>query len=298
MDWTIKKASVYGIELLNGNTGGVVHSVYRNTVNLALGGGLLSLHPEGVPMSPVSLMTNIPASQFGRLGIGRESRVTIDPDSAVLSLENSEKTFLSYAQAATVDLRLSGPLPEQRVLFLLNDLRNGILEKEFPRTVFLPSAEETAVTAAALARITEAKGALTAADWEGAARSLSGLIGLGPGLTPSGDDFLCGLLAGAGLTGLEAHPFIQRLRERIRAGLSRTNDISGAFLRRALEGQYGEVVQLFYTQPARVILAGMGQIGHTSGIDTLCGILFSFQIWKKLRGGLGIREVEANHFGL
>lgn len=300
MDWTVKKISLYGAELLKSNSSGMVHSTYRNTINLAFGGGLLSLHPEGTPMSPIGLITNIPANCFERFGIEKGARVTINQEVSVLDLADLENPLLSYAQAATTDLSLSGPLSEQKTLFLLRNLRNGILAwgKEGLCTVFLPSGQEPDITAAALARITEAKRSLAAANWEDAARSLCGLIGLGPGLTPSGDDFLCGVLAGAGLTGLKGHPFVQCLSGQIFDGLSRTNDISRAFLRCALEGQYAEVIQLFYTQPVRVILSEIRRIGHTSGVDTLCGILYLFQIWKKLRGDFGIREQEASYFAL
>ena len=63
-----------------------------------------------------------------------------------------------------------------------------------------------------------------------AASELNRMIGLGIGLTPSGDDFLCGILAGFILSGHQDHLFFRSLRKQIAENLDRTNELSGAFL--------------------------------------------------------------------
>jgi len=108
------------------------------------------------------------------------------------------------------------------------------------------------------------------------AAQLAALLGLGIGLTPSGDDFLCGMLAGSILAGRQREPFFLALRAEIAAGLSQTNDISAAFLQCALDGQFSEPV-LALTKPepeAARIAESFSKIGHSSGFDTLCGIVF------------------------
>ncbi len=64
----------------------------------------------------------------------------------------------------------------------------GVLYGSFP--------EEDLILAAASRRLCEAKRCMKRGRWEEAALSLSALVGLGGGLTPSGDDFLCGVMAG------------------------------------------------------------------------------------------------------
>ena len=118
-------------------------------------------------------------------------------------------------------------------------------------------------------------------QWEEAAQVLVRLIGLGLGLTPGGDDFLCGILAGLILcrmknpaseketipevltlcrtinsasaetvqyinsdfrpSRISNHPFALALETQIRNHLCDTNDISAAFLRCALDGQFSQI---------------------------------------------------------
>ncbi len=119
-------------------------------------------------------------------------------------------------------------------------------------------------------------------DYPEAALRLSRLLGLGIGLTPSGDDFLCGVLAGLHMTGNDRHPFTQRLRSELANRLSDTIDFSAAFLSCALDLQFSLAVNRLYRLPdACEILASFEEIGHSSGTDTLCGILFSLTHFPK-----------------
>jgi len=112
-------------------------------------------------------------------------------------------------------------------------------------------------------------------DLTAALRASQRMIGLGPGLTPAGDDMLCGLLAGLSLLG---HAQASRIGAGILAlAPGRTTDLSLALLRHATLGQVdtelGTVIQA---------LAGMGRlngalerlfaVGHTSGIALGLGL--------------------------
>src|SRR2546422_74960 len=71
------------------------------------------------------------------------------------------------------------------------------------------------------------------------------LVGLGEGLTPSGDDFLVGLLAVLHVTGFlpcsAASPVHVQFCECVRLG---TSQLSGEFLRCAFEGHFAEPLVL------------------------------------------------------
>ena len=103
------------------------------------------------------------------------------------------------------------------------------------------------------------------------------LIGLGPGLTPSGDDFLCGAMTALHYLG---HAAIgQRLAQRALPVAARdTNVISAAYLRCASAGHASIV--LFDALESLVIgddahlprrLDAVHAVGHTSGWDSLAG---------------------------
>jgi hypothetical protein len=116
---------------------------------------------------------------------------------------------------------------------------------------------------------------------------VQGLIGLGPGLTPSGDDFLVGALA-----------LLDALAERnIHAALTAaiadappasTSPLSRCLLRAAAAGHTGEhlhcaVASVISGKPASAI-AAVRNIGHSSGWDMLAGIVITLQVVATKRG--------------
>jgi len=109
-------------------------------------------------------------------------------------------------------------------------------------------------------------------------RILEGLLGLGPGLTPSGDDVLGGALLalhGLGLTEQAA-----RLGESLlNVARERTNQISCAYLRAAAAGYGASVLHEAITalcadSPALFnTLRELGRLGHSSGWDAFLGAI-------------------------
>ncbi len=110
------------------------------------------------------------------------------------------------------------------------------------------------------------------------------LVGLGPGLTPSGDDFIAGYLAAlwsrAGFdSGLDA--MLPPLADALAPLFLRTNAISRQMLSDAAQGRFAERLI-----DVTVAISGGGDVvdatvralasGHSSGADTLCGLLFGY----------------------
>ena len=99
------------------------------------------------------------------------------------------------------------------------------------------------------------------------------LIGLGYGLTPSGDDFLVGALAM--LDALEQTNMHAALGGAVVAAAGRTSPLSASFLRAAAAGYVGEnlhtMIAAILTGDADAALAAATRIGHTSGWDALAG---------------------------
>jgi len=103
---------------------------------------------------------------------------------------------------------------------------------------------------------------------------LHGLIGLGPGLTPSGDDFLCGSLAM--LDALAQRRLHAALAAAVAAAApALTSPLSASLLRAAAAGHVGEhlhdAVAALLAGDVEAAIAAARQIGHSSGWDMLAG---------------------------
>jgi hypothetical protein len=100
-----------------------------------------------------------------------------------------------------------------------------------------------------------------------------GLIGLGPGLTPSGDDFLIGALAA--LDALRQANIHASLGRAVIAAAGGTTPLSASLLRAAAAGHIGEslhmMIAALVTGDADAAIAAAVGIGHTSGWDALTG---------------------------
>lgn len=120
------------------------------------------------------------------------------------------------------------------------------------------------------------------------------LGGLGPGLTPAGDDAASGLLFGLRATrGSSAQPILDAAT---RAAI--TGPISRAFLTWAARGQTlapaHELLSLLSKNPATPVddpLKRILAVGHTSGADFLLGMVLAFEA-SALRGD-SVREAAA-----
>jgi len=153
------------------------------------------------------------------------------------------------------------------------------------------------VSLAAAAPITEARhwldGMLNRVEY-GPAGNLDWvdrLIGLGPGLTPSGDDFLGGMMIA--LHALD----LGRLSDLLWASISATangatNPISRALLGAAAEGMgiasihSGIAALLANDQPAiRKSMVAIGRIGHSSGWDAMTGVVTVLDRWIEATSG-------------
>jgi hypothetical protein len=132
----------------------------------------------------------------------------------------------------------------------------------------------------------------------GRLKFLSGLIGLGPGSTPSGDDFITGVLMGEEISRLlhstEAKAVASDQRnmvacaidkEDLWVAMNRTNDAGKTLLWQALQGHFPEylietVRSVSHAKGKQEIVDAVQRTvgrGATSGTDALTGFLFSME---------------------
>jgi len=105
-------------------------------------------------------------------------------------------------------------------------------------------------------------------------RAVAALVGLGPGLTPAGDDILCGFLAAAGPA------LAPGLAAAMAANLARTGLISARLMAGALRGFWPAPLAALAAAlagddvtEALADLAQLCRLGHSSGADLATGYL-------------------------
>ena len=299
MEYQIKQLSYYAKSILEALTTGAVHSVYRRTINLTNGRQLLSLQTDRSPLSPISLISQLTADEFSTLSVktGDEVRFHKDGFTICNTARNPCPSYIFTCRTSEYyELKLSKPLDTPSRLTLTASIQEAILNANTGGFAPLFSANTgrqlmpdplanwnvdaddslSLVLTAARRYILQCNNLILDRKYPQAALELTRLLGLGTGLTPSGDDFLCGVLAGFLLSGSTGHPFAKHLRDMLADKLTDTIDISAAFLSCALKNQFSlPVNRLYELSSPKEILTSFETVGHSSGTDTLCGILWS-----------------------
>jgi Protein of unknown function (DUF2877) len=165
-------------------------------------------------------------------------------------------------------------LPSNRPALLpegVRQLRNALYGEGVPHSAFtlpgLPTGPGGPLAAL--------RGAVRRADLEAALRTAGRLVGLGPGLTPAGDDVMAGTVAGLVLLG---HPAAQRFAAGVYAlAAGRTTELSRALLRHAACGrvsaEYAAVLHgLVGERPLGRAIDGLLSTGSTSGRAMALGL--------------------------
>ena len=226
---------------LAGRPSGIVVAVFDRSAYLSVGSGLVCLAGRMLPEGP--LMVPYPRPHALRLG----ERVALAPNTNLLWQ----------------------PPPAPR--WSIGSLEQGMAAVKFLNGIqeWLDHAApggEAEIASWLMRRIT---GSLV-----GIPQSVLKLVGLGPGSTPSGDDFLGGIMVA--MHALGRPEIASALYDSL--DLSRPNRISAAHLTAAREGAAAAPLHSVLhdtlcgrtdTLPAR--LAGLDQIGHSSGRDAFAG---------------------------
>lgn len=117
-------------------------------------------------------------------------------------------------------------------------------------------------------------------DAEGAAAAAEPLLGLGPGLTPSGDDFVGGVLFARHAVALPGAAWTDAGAAIVARARSRTHPISAALLEDLATGEGHEPLHNLVESLARGAIEEtwravqqLGRLGGSSGWDMLTGVL-------------------------
>ena len=169
----------------------------------------------------------------------------------------------------------------------------SLLAEELPSLPFISLIPISFWSRHALPRVRKLISSVIHEDLDDFGLAWEALLGLGPGLTPAADDFLVGFLAAHKLF---SSPFGERLgddgvktrlEERARI---KTVPTSSQFLKCALEGIFSEILYLAFDDlrssaenGGREHIEYFLKWGHSSGADTLTGVVFG--LWSMLPPG-------------
>jgi len=253
-------------------------------VNIALRGlgdaGWVSLHGPG----PLPAPFGIACTRLPVLPTLVGAPVRVEPDAVVI--DGVLRVRLDRACPCDTTIPPSAPLPD--VTACLTEARAGVRSGLLPvvRTVLAgarpPDDPLARLAAPALARLLEATAAREAAGCVAAAEPL---LGLGPGLTPSGDDCLVGWATGMRAVGAAERCVVEGMAAKLLAAAAeRTTALSRAFLAAALAGDVAEPVHRFVRSPDAHGLSVLLALGATSGADLLAGYLLARQALGRREG--------------
>lgn len=269
--------------VVSGHGRGRVLAVFAPVVYLEFPGSIVVVSREDVAVGPLALLTDAPAAHdFRRQGLV-----------AGQTAEISQRGLVAGPLRVNLGLAADWTPPEPPA-FNSATLSRGLawLRAALPEEI-VDLGLGGALTGAN--RLTAADSALVRAGaWLAAPVSepvwARQLVGLGPGLTPSGDDFLGGAMVALHAIGRRAEA--GRLWQTIAPFVARdTGPISHAFLVAAAHGTGSSTLHealnatLAATDP-KPALARLAETGHSSGWDALAGVV---AVLDAVAGSTGVR---------
>lgn len=283
------RAETIGSRVPRSRCSGRVEAVFANACNVALdSGGLITvLAPQaGNVAHGIRLSRHLQFDFHLRRGMPvRVEKECVDFDGGAMAVR------LAGARTWTSAFRPGGcewSSRSDRAAAIVRDLlrRNGAFRgSEFLARVLcmegpaMPLALRIAPILASLAHCTHAR------DRAGALRQVTQFIGLGPGLTPAGDDFIIGWLAGLALRA--GTPLQREFLRDLCAGIAPLGSATTSVSRQHLE----DACALAFSERLSDLCLAIGdaapgpnltsavaaqlQVGASSGADAAAGLLFA-----------------------
>lgn len=253
----------------------LVHSRHRHVVNVLLAGsGLMALASDELDDAPWTV----------RLANWAE----LEPLIGTSVLVSHETLFLGGGRTARLD-------PQTRWFAEPVDLATVATRELAQARVILRAAvrEPTTPFGRASAQLIHARtGTLRArllddADGPALTAAVAALVGLGEGLTPSGDDIITGLAFLSAQPGMLLGSRLAAMRRAVADAAHRTTLLSAMTMAAAVEGR-GR--QSFYDLAAAIVegrsesaVPAVLAIGHASGSDLLKGMTLALDVETELR---------------
>jgi len=281
--------------------GGRVHSCFKRTVNLLLEEGLVGISSTRVPKSPINIQIELPNGiEVSSLDVKAGNRVKVERVSLTTSnlciLLNEAEIWNPSKSVDNASLELvKRNIELMQRFFSFFSINEGF----GPILTLLPKilkrkreqSSSSLISGAILNKLSEIVNSITNKDLDSLGRACEGMVGLGSGATPSGDDFLMGLMASMQWTvrsfGGDLN-YVEALCREISSRCNNTTELSKALLVCAAEGEVNEVIEkvlrsLFSGTKSQLMnsLMKLLRMGETSGVDTLAGIYLGVSLGLK-----------------
>ena len=281
----------------------IIHSVFPTAANLRLVNGdlLLTLVADGEADLPQGIRLDTPAGysfsypSVGRDVFCRDGTLILDGSGLVVEI-NQARRWQCDLPALNTDL--SNPAVGDAWYYAWQSLNEHQvrLGAEFVAHALLQpdGLAQTAISWRAGEAIRALKNATQRYQSDDLSVLLIRLIGLGTGLTPCGDDFLVGYLAGLWCTvrdSIRRRQFVSELGQAVIHLSGQTNDISRTYLYHAAHGQVtsrldalaGAISKPEKPGQLQPVLESATRSGHTSGMDAVTGLLFGLAAWEGVK---------------
>jgi hypothetical protein len=288
-------AQQFGIRVEPARAGGVVHSVFARACNIQTRAGqLVALLAPAAGNLPHGIRCALPpAAAFdrwlvpGQKAVAGESSLSIPAAGILVDLSGATRWSGDLA-AYLVDPQAGATLRAVReLLALLQRLARGGFASALPPRAAQSGELDRALRSRLVQALPLIAQGVGESDAVAVERALGLLVGLGPGLTPSGDDFIVGLLAGLWCRAAREQRLrnlLAALAEPLARLAGKTNAISRQFIGNAVAGQFSEpVVELVAAlagRAARDVPSSARtalRTGHSSGADTIVGLVFGLR---------------------
>ncbi|MGF1703469.1 DUF2877 domain-containing protein [Photobacterium makurazakiensis] len=257
---------------------GIVHSVFRRSVNITTDlkeTPWVSLLDDTLPATPTAYQCNFRSQ--------KDLTTIINVGDKVFMRGGVIRICSSSAQA--INTLAATNWSQAPPLSLINKkrIKNNILIAEEILTKHVSEKEKQPLHS--VCKYIQHLGLITPICIYSFPEQITENIGYGKGLTPSGDDFLLGVLAvlsGLSQIHLEAATAYQRFQLHVPQNISKTTDISAHYLSLALSRHFSKPVQwlvyyLFTATDRPTMEAAITtnlNIGSSSGADTIAGIVY------------------------
>ena len=288
-----------GYAVPSGNFDASVHSAFQSALNLRVSGEthLLTLIASSEGDLPQGIRLDAPENfsfeefRVGEPAVCRESILDFENSSLTIQLSGA-RTWKCDLTALKLDLTdLGASVAWTRVWEALNKRQRLKGSEIVAENLLLLS---TSARVGLSGRVGKAMRDLLDATRRYDLSDLpavNSLIGLGPGLTPSGDDLLVGYMAGLWCVVRnlnERTQFVSRLGKTIVDLSHKTNEVSRTYLYHAVQGQVSSRLanlaeaicrgdnpeHLFETAETAM------SVGHTSGMEAVTGLLMGLAAWE------------------
>ncbi|MFJ9499206.1 DUF2877 domain-containing protein [Brevibacillus centrosporus] len=281
-------------QVASGVFSGSVHSLFDRTINLHCREKeeLFTIACVELDNGPNTLVTD--RKRFQNLGVAVDDPVFVRDGALFIG----QALALTWQQAKQWECRLPVyPEKDQKLREHVAVIKEyvaahgkpgGLKKASSPANVF-----EAEVSALLGARTSQLYQSLALGRWSEACELAIGLVGLGPGLTPSGDDYLAGLFSVYHLPNAPCclpYPFFEKLALATR---QRTNEISYMMLKKAAVGQVREsIVSLLQAAIEGTVedvirsLDKVLSIGSSSGTDLTMGLVSGLMLQLETGGNV------------